>query len=421
MRYTREDGCRAWLTYGLLQADTVAALLEEYGGAEPLYNRFTREKGGFLRGRVSESALTLLREQATPAKMHQMMLTMQRLQAGIVALKDERYPAMLRTISKPPALLFYCGQLDCLAGKCLTVVGSRNASVHGVEATKRICKELSNAGVVIVSGFAAGIDRAAHCGCLEGASPTVAVLGCGMDVQYPTDSGPLRERILRQGGLLLTEFPFGLRPGKFTFPVRNRILSGLSKGVLMMEGRVQSGSMVTVQFALDQGRDVFAFPGQPDTPFAEGAHQLLREGAIYFTSAQDILEDMGWAGNEPAMSEPAKSKPSKTSSPAKPAASRNDSDKKADAPSVSKPSPKPSPAKPAANSNDSGKTTDAPALPGMSAEQRKVYDLLAQGEMSFDQLCEHADLSAPKLSAALTLLQIAGKVQALPGKSYRRV
>lgn len=416
MRYTREDGCRAWLTYGLLQADTVAALLEEYGGAEPLYNRFTREKGGFLRDRISESALNLLREQAKPAKMHQMMLTMQRLQAGIVALKDERYPAMLRTISKPPALLFYCGQLDCLAGRCLTVVGSRNASIHGIEATKRICKELSNAGVVIISGFAAGIDRAAHCGCLEGASPTVAVLGCGMDVQYPTDSGPLREQILRQGGLLLSEFPFGLWPSKFTFPVRNRILSGLSRGVLMMEGRVQSGSMVTVQCALDQGRDVFAFPGQPDTPFAEGAHQLLREGAIYFTSAQDILEDMGWADDAPVMS-----KPSKTSSPAKPAASRGNSGKKADAPTVSKPSPKSSSPQKAVSSDDSGKTADAPAFPGMSEEQQKVYDLLAKGEMSFDQLCDQAALSAPKVSAALTLLQIAGKVEALPGKSYRRV
>lgn len=253
-------------------------------------------------------------------------------------------------------------------GKCVSVVGSRKASPQGVEVTQKICRELSQAGVTIVSGFAMGIDTAAHEGCLEGGSPTAAVLSAGIDVDYPADNAALKERIVKNGGVLLSEYPPGFRSNKFVFQVRNRIIAGLGKALLMMESRIQSGSTLTVHHALDQGREVYAYPGIPGTEWAEGAHQLLREGANYFTSAQDILEDLGWEDDLPQPTIQQKKE-----------------------------------------------------LPPLSDDQRRVYTLLSQGELSFDQLADQSGLASPALSVALTMLQMMGLVRAMPGKAYCRV
>ncbi len=368
MHYTREDGCRAWLTYGLMQADALQDVLEEYGCAEAVYDKFIASGGKFLKGRISAFGLEQLSIQADRDKMHEMMLTMQRLEIGMISQQDSMYPESLRNIQSPPALLFYRGNLDCLMGKCIAVVGSRNASTQGVDATEKTCRALSEAGVTIVSGLAMGIDAAAHIGCLDGGSPTVAVMGCGLDVDYPAENADLKERIVKTGGVLLSEYPLGARANKFVFQARNRIMSGLAKALLMMESRIQSGSMVTVQHALDQGKEVYAYPGIPGTEWAEGAHQLLREGANYFTSARDILEDMGWDQDVPILQ------------PSKPA-----------------------------------------ALPVLSEVQRKVFGLLSKGEKSFDQLADESQLPVPELSVALTMLQMMGVIKALPGKCYCRV
>lgn len=368
MRYTREDACRAWLTYGLLRSDVLCELLEEFGSAEAIYDRFCASGGSFLKKRISEFAIAQLTDHAQREKMHEMLVAMQRVDMGIVALTDVRFPDNLRNIQDPPGLLFYRGDLDCLLGKCVAVVGSRKASPQGVDVTQKICSELSKAGVTVVSGLAMGIDTAAHEGCLEGGSPTVAVLGCGIDVDYPIENLKLKERIVECGGVLLSEYPPGIHANRHVFQVRNRIISGLGKALLMMESRIQSGSMLSVHHALDQGKEVFAYPGIPGTDWAEGAHQLLREGANYFTSAQDILEDLGWDASVPrSISQPSKS------------------------------------------------------LPALNEEQRKVYVQLNQGEKSFDQLAAETNLSAPALSVALTMLQMMGLVKTMPGKSYCRV
>lgn len=368
MRYTREDGCRAWLAYAMLRPETAAELLDEFGCAEAVYDRFIRSGAGFLRERgVNGAAVEELRERADSHRMHDMMLTMQRLQIGIMSQKDAVYPDALRHIPQPPVLLFYRGNPDCLMGKCVAVVGSRTASPQGLAVTQSICRELSSAGVTIVSGLAMGIDAAAHEGCLEGGSPTAAVLACGMDVEYPQENLELRERIVASGGVLLSEYPLEMHSGKHVFQMRNRIMSGLSKAVLLMEARIKSGSMITVQHALDQGRDVFAYPGVPGSEWAEGAHQLLREGAIYFTSAQDVLEDLGWAEDAPAPTRQQKQ-----------------------------------------------------ALPSMTEEQRHIYSLLGGGEMSFDELAAASGLPVPSLSVALTMLQMMGVIRAMPGKTYCR-
>lgn len=368
MRYTREDGCRAWLTYGQIRADVLGELLDEFGSAEAIYDRFVHDGNEFLKTRVHEYGIAQLREQSSREKMHDMLVTMQKLEIGILAQTDSLYPDSLRNIQMPPAVLFYRGDPECLMGKCVSVVGSRKASPQGVEVTKKICRELSQAGVAIVSGFALGIDTAAHEGCLEGGSPTAAVLSTGIDVDYPVDNARLKERIVQQGGVLLSEYPPGFRSNKFVFQVRNRIISGLSKALLMMESRIQSGSTLTVHHALDQGREVYAYPGIPGTEWAEGAHQLLREGANYFTSSQDILEDLGWEDDLP---------------------------------------------KPTVQQKKN--------LPSLNEEQRRVYSLLSQGEMSFDQLADQTGLNPPALSVALTMLQMMGLVKAMPGKTYSRI
>ncbi len=368
MRYTREDGCRAWLTYGLFRADALHDLLEEYGSAEAIYDRFVRSGGAFLKDRAGENGVIKLEEQAGRDKMHEMLLTMQRLDMGIIAESDPGYPDSLRNMQSPPALLFYRGDLDCLMGKCIAVVGSRKASPQGIEVTKKICRELSASGVTIISGMAMGIDAAAHEGCLDGGSPTAAVLGCGIDVDYPIENLDLKEAIVEKGGVLLSEYPPGIRANKFVFQTRNRIISGLGRALLMMESRIQSGSMLTVHHALDQGKEVYAYPGIPGTEWAEGAHQLLREGANFFTSAADILEDMGWESDSPMSA-----------------------------------------------------AVQIKELPPMSDSQRRVYTLLSQGELSFEQLAAETNMSVPDLTVALTMLQMMGLVKAMPGKSYCRV
>ena len=363
MRYTREDACRAWLTYALPRADAISDLLDEFGSAEAIYDRFVKSGGEFLKKWINEYGIAQLAEHAPRQQMHEMLLTMNKLNIGIIAKDDVMYPDRLRNIQNPPALLFYRGNLECTMGKCVSVVGARKASVHGVEATQK----LSRAGVTIVSGLAMGIDAAAHEGCIQGGSPTIAVLGCGIDVDYPIENLDLKEAIVEKGGLLLSEYPPGMRANKQVFQVRNRIVSALGKALVMMEGQIQSGSMLTVHHALDQGKDVFAYPGIPGTEWAEGAHQLLREGANYFTSAQDILEDMGWEDDVP---------------------------------------------QPTAKEKQ--------ALPPLTEEQKKVFTHLSRGEMSFDQLAFETGMATPALSIALTMLQMMGLVKSLPGKMYCR-
>lgn len=367
MHYTREDGCRAWLTYALARAEVIAEILEEYQTAESVYDRFIREGSAFLKGKINDFGLEQLELHSSKEMMHEMLVCMQKLEMGIMSIQDSNYPDSLRNLPDPPALLFYRGDPKCLMGKCITVVGTRTSSPQGTEATRKISCKLSKAGVCIVSGFAMGIDTAAHEGCLEGGSPTAAVLSCGIDVDYPIENVELKERIIQNGGVLLSEYPLGFKANRFVFQARNRIMAALSRAVVMMECQIQSGTMLTVHHALDQGMDVYAYPGMPDTESAEGAHQLLREGALFFTRAQDILEDYGWD-----------------------------------------------------DVSASSKDTES-ALPELNDDQRAVFSVLCRGEMSFDQLAESSGLQPSALSVALTMLQMQGLVKAMPGKIYCRV
>lgn len=212
----------------------------------------------------------------------------------IVTHRDERFPARLAAIPDPPLLLFVAGNLEALSNDSLAIVGGREASGAGRRFAAGIATELSNAGLTIVSGLALGIDAAAHQGALQGASPTIAVLGGGHLRLYPTPNKRLARRICEQGGAVISEYPPHLRPTRYTFPERNRIVSGLAHGVLVIEARERSGSLITANYALEQGREVMAVPGPVDSRLSRGGHALLREGAGLVESSEDVLAALGF-------------------------------------------------------------------------------------------------------------------------------
>lgn len=214
------------------------------------------------------------------------------LGAWLLAIDDPRYPKRLAAIPDPPALLYVRGSLEERDDLALAIVGSRHASRYGLTAARGFGKHLARAGLTVVSGLAHGIDQAAHEGALEAEGRTLAVLGCGVDVDYPRHGCALRDRIARQGALV-SEFPLGTAPLKQNFPVRNRIVSALSLGVVVIEAARQSGSLITARAALDQGREVFALPGPVDQASHAGTLDLLRQGARAVGAPAHVLEDLG--------------------------------------------------------------------------------------------------------------------------------
>lgn len=209
-----------------------------------------------------------------------------------LSLDDNAYPELLRQIADPPPLLWLAGNPLLPSLPQLAVVGSRHATRAGHELAYRFCADLAQGGLVITSGLARGIDAAAHQAAVDLELPTLAVLGTGLDIRYPRANSGLAERILQTGGTLLTEYPPGTRPLQQNFPRRNRIISGLSVGTLVVEAALRSGSLITARQALEQGREVFALPGSIHNPLSRGCHALIREGAHLVESSRDILAEL---------------------------------------------------------------------------------------------------------------------------------
>lgn len=209
-----------------------------------------------------------------------------------VRLGSSSFPQLLTEIPNPPAILWFRGDLSICDKTVVAIVGARAASRAGVAAAEALAGDLARAGVVVASGLARGIDAAAHAGALDAGGTTIAVLGTGIDCVYPEENAPLFDRIAT-AGLLLTEFPPGVLPFPGNFPKRNRIISGLSRAVVVVEAAEKSGSLITARLAADQGRDVMAMPGLTAGGRNRGAHALLRDGAKLVESAVDILQEMG--------------------------------------------------------------------------------------------------------------------------------
>jgi DNA processing protein len=209
----------------------------------------------------------------------------------LLCCADSRYPFLLSTLPDPPVLLWCRGDLSCLQQPTVALVGSRSATSYGRKVSFLLARQLTQAGCVVVSGLAEGIDGQAHAGALAAGGRTIAVLGCGVDVIYPRFHSRLYEQIQAQG-LLISEYPLGIQPDSFRFPARNRIISGLSLGVVVVEAAARSGSLITARLALEQNREVFAVPGRIDSPQSEGAHHLIQQGAHLVHSVEDILREL---------------------------------------------------------------------------------------------------------------------------------
>lgn len=223
----------------------------------------------------------------------------------LLTLADADYPKNLLEITDPPAVLYCKGQRSLLSRPCLGIVGSRNATPQGLRDAEAFAHALSDAGLTIVSGLALGIDAAAHRGGLAGTGSSVAVIGTGLDRIYPARNKALAHR-LAENGLIVSEFPLGSQPLPGHFPRRNRLISGLSRGVLVVEAAPDSGSLITARVATEQGREVFAIPGSIHSPLARGCHLLIKQGAKLVESAADVLDELAWQQRlaPPVLAEP---------------------------------------------------------------------------------------------------------------------
>lgn len=217
---------------------------------------------------------------------------LQKHRIQVITLADESYPPLLKSIIDPPVCLYVKGTLipdEPMVG----VVGSRKASGYGVSVAKKLACELTRYHICVISGMARGIDTAAHVGALSGSGRTIAVFGCGLDIVYPPENKKLMERII-ESGAVISEYPPGVLPAPHHFPVRNRIVSGMSVGILVVEAGEKSGSLITAQLALEQGRDVYALPGNVISVNSKGTNKLIQDGAKLVTSVEDILEELAW-------------------------------------------------------------------------------------------------------------------------------
>jgi len=284
---------------------------------------------------------------------------------AIVSLADTEYPRALLEITDPPPLLYCRGRLELLSCSSIAVVGSRNASAQGMRDASRFSRALADSGLTVVSGLALGIDAAAHRGSLPTPASTVAVLGTGVDVFYPRSNAGLAEEIAEKG-LLVSEFPLGTAALPKNFPRRNRLISGLSLGCLVVEAAPASGSLITARSAAEQGREVFAIPGSIHSPFSKGCHALIKNGAKLVESAEDVLNELPQLNRHPDTSPPKDERP-------------------------------------------------------LHHAGDPLLWVMGFDPIDFDSLCVRAGLSASETSAQLLHLELAGKVAALPGGFYQRL
>lgn len=268
----------------------VKRLVEHYGSAAEVFRRPVSELT--RSGLVPEICIPELSNKDLLVEAEKQRALAEKEHVTVLTLASPEYPPYLKEIFGPPPVIFVQGDLSVFSLHAVAIVGTRHPTFYGKTVTPSITRELVGHGLVIVSGLAMGIDTIAHLACLENKGRTVAVLGCGIDQIAPNTAQPLAEKICAGGGAVVSEFPMGTPPEPFRFPRRNRIISGLSAGVLVVEGGEKSGSLITAHYALQQGRDVFAVPGPITSSLSTGPFNLIKEGAIPARSGREIAESL---------------------------------------------------------------------------------------------------------------------------------
>lgn len=335
-------------------------LVERFGSPEDAWKATEKQlaaTGGFTPEGARE--LVLRRRGINPEAVTALL---EKKGIAFVHYGSPGYPEMLKNIPDPPPGLFIRGKITASDDQAIAVVGSRKATRYGLTVAAKLAGELAGAGVTVVSGMARGIDTAAHRGALAAGGRTIAVLGCGVDVVYPRENAGLMEEISLSGAVV-SEFPLQEKPESWHFPVRNRIISGLSMGVVVVEAAARSGALITADFALDQGRDVMAVPGNITSELSRGTNRLIRQGAKPVEDAGDILEEMGLER-----------------------LFRVDDRKD-----------------PVVN---------------LSPEEKAVSNIISSEPVTLDELVDRSGLPAQKVLVALTFLEMKGSVRQLPGRLY---
>lgn len=330
---------------------------------------------GLYAAQLQEKGLALLRHAL--ADEARLLDGLAKKKMALVLREDAQYPPLLRQIAHPPHLLYVYGETDLTDRFPVAVVGTRRASAYGLTHTREIAAELAQTGVCVVSGLALGIDAAAHTGALDGGGRTVAVLGGALDKPYPQENEPLMRRILESGGSVVSEYAPGTPPSRYSFLQRNRIIAGMSLGTLVTEGPRRSGALNTATRTLESGREVFALPGNVDSPGAQLPNMLISEGARLVTGAADILSAL--------VIEP-KGEPKAAQAAVAPM----------EAPAERK-----------------------PHIPGgLDETQRAICAALLAGEADFDALCAVSGLESDELGALLIEMEMDGLVTPLAGTRY---
>ena len=397
-----------------------AVLLDQFRDPEDIY---FAEAGVLAQTGLSEEKLEALADKDLTAA-EEILTQCDEKQIHILTFRDAAYPLRLKNIADPPVVLYYKGKLPDMDGSPLiSVVGTRSATPYGITAAKRMGFQLARCGGIVVSGVATGIDAAAMQGCLSAGGTVIGVLGCGADIVYPRSSRGLYLDTERHG-CLLTEFPPGTEPYKWNFPRRNRIISGLSCGVLIVEAPEKSGALITARQAADQGRDVFVVPGNIDMPSCTGSNALLRDGAIAVSSGWDVMSEyealfpgkihkdtrpVRLTGSEeetalPKEEETAPKVAQKSRLPWKNKATNDKKDKK----------PIDNTAEPPYSELDKDKKT------GLSEREEKLLSLIGTEECLVDDVIARSAMAPGVVLASLTMLEVKGLVTRLPGRRVRR-
>lgn len=387
-----------WLTDVGIGKKQALRLLERYSSPRGIFE--ANAASLFAAGTPPSAMAALRNKDLTAAKKR--LADCEDLGIALLPYTDVRYPQRLREIADPPLLLYYKGRLPAFdAVPAVAAVGSRRASAYGLMNAKQLGYQMGRCGLTVISGMAKGIDAMAIEGALMADAPVVGVLGCGADVIYPKENAGLFREVA-QRGCLMTEYPPGTEPMGRNFPVRNRIMAGLSVGVLVVEAAARSGALITARLALEQGKDVFAVPANIGLDSARGSNALLRDGAIWTESGWDVAKEYAALfpdaverfSVEPAASE----RPKSTEILRNPLTTLDKID-------VDKP-------------KTSGYIDVHEILNTLTPDERAIAELLQHGSLQADELIAKSGVPTSRLLAAVTMLEVKGIIQHLPGKIY---
>ncbi len=341
----------------------VRLLLDKFGNATEILE--ASEEALKTVDKIGPKAATTIANWNKAIDLEAELKRIEKFGCTIITQDDEMYPELLREIYDPPIVLYVKGELKTADHHAIAMVGTRQSTLYGRQSAERLSRQLAASGITVVSGGARGIDSISHEGAMKGGGRTIAVLGTGLDIVYPAENFELFQRIAEQGAVI-TQFPFGRKGSKQSFPIRNRIVAGMTQGTIVVEANRKSGALITASLAAEGGRTVFAVPGRIDSPRSAGCHDLIKQGAQLCESAEDVLAEFAMINH----------------------ATQSD---EATAP-----------------------------MPSLSPAEQSVYNVLTHEEKQQDEIIRCSEVPAPQVSVALLQLEMKQLVNQYPGRLFTR-